>query len=134
VIYDPARMKSTRIGTIVSKDVLTVATGARLSEVVKLLLDSDLDGAPVVDKDGTLVGMVSAFDILRKPGERVGDVMSRGVVSVEESAAVSDVIDLMSLHGVRQIPVMANGALIGVVSRTDLFRFAVGKSAESVGE
>jgi len=77
---------------------------------------------PVVSADGALVGMVSAYDIISKRGQTVGEIMSRGVISVGEEASADQVASLMGLHGIRRVPVVREGQLVGIVSRSDLLR------------
>src|SRR5215218_343955 len=77
---------------------------------------------PVVDADGTLVGMVSEYDVISKRGTIVAEIMSRGVLSVGEDANTDQVAGIMGLHGIRRVPVVRDGRLVGIVSRTDLLR------------
>lgn len=78
---------------------------------------------PVLDPDGTLVGMVSGFDVISKQGETVGEIMSRGVVWAKPDDPLPDVVQLMGLHGIRRVPVCQDGRLLGIISRSDLLTF-----------
>jgi CBS domain-containing protein len=51
---------------IMSKNVITVHKEATIKEIAKVLVDNDISGVPVVDDDGSLVGMVSEGDLLYK--------------------------------------------------------------------
>ena len=77
---------------------------------------------PVLDDERKLVGMVTEYDIISKRGHTAGSIMSRGVITVQEMAPVGELIELMGLHGVRQLPVVNDGQLIGIVTRRELMR------------
>jgi CBS domain-containing protein len=113
---------------------------APIEEVARLMLQYRISGLPVVDKDGTLVGMVTEGDLLRQQtaeGTRrssqsagqenendktksVADVMTRDVIWVNEDTRVSEIADLMHRHGIKRVPVVGRGKVIGIVSRGDL--------------
>jgi CBS domain-containing protein len=87
-----------------------------------LLSRDGLTGVPVLDEAGALVGVVTEYDIISKQGDTVGEIMSRGVVTVTEETTAQRVIDLVGLHGIRGIPVLADGKLVGLVTRADLVK------------
>ncbi len=58
-----------------------------------------------------LVGVITEYDIVSKRGEMVGDIMSRGVVTVTDDTSAARVVELVGLHGIRGIPVLHDGAL-----------------------
>ncbi len=103
-------------------NIPTTTAETTVRDVVAMLEANDIGGMPVLDDDGALIGMVSEYDIISKRGETAGSIMSRGVISVQEHASVRDLIELMGLHGVRQLPVMRDGRLIGIVTRRELMR------------
>jgi predicted transcriptional regulator len=111
------------------------------------MLQNRISGLPVVDGSGKLVGMVTEGDLLRRqPGETdrprwlqlllgsprsgeridlghpqtVADVMTTHVISVREDTPVSQIADLMRRHGIKRVPVLDHGKVIGIVSRADL--------------
>jgi CBS domain-containing protein len=53
---------------------------------------------------------------------RAEDVMTRFAVSVPEDASLAEVADVLDAHRIRQVPVMSNGRLVGMISRADLVR------------
>ncbi len=91
-------------------------------DIIDLLEANDIGGMPVLDEGGALIGMVTEYDIISKRGDTAGSIMSRGVITVQEHAPVSELVELMGLHGVRQLPVMRDGRLIGIVTRRELMR------------
>ena len=103
-------------------DVPTTMVDAPVADVIAVLESHDLGGIPVLDNDQKLIGMVTEYDIISKRGLTAGSIMSRGVITVQEMAPVGDLIELMGLHGVRQLPVVHDGKLMGIVTRRELMR------------
>jgi len=112
---------------VMSADVATTTPETTVADFARQLLDGGLGGMPVVDADGTLVGMVSEYDVISKRGTIVAEIMSRGVLSVGEDANTDQVAGIMGLHGIRRVPVVRDGRLVGIVSRTDLLRLFVSR-------
>ncbi len=105
---------------IMTTDVITTTIDSPVWSVARTLLDRDFGGMPVLSEDGALIGMISGFDVISKTGETVGEIMSRGVVWAGPDDPISDVVQLMGLHGIRRVPVCKDGALLGIISRSDL--------------
>lgn len=103
-------------------DVPTASVDTPVADVIAVLESHDLGGMPVLDEDQKLAGMVTEYDIISKRGLTAGSIMSRGVVTVQEMAPVGELIELMGLHGVRQLPVVHDGQLVGIVTRRELMR------------
>ncbi|MCC6792097.1 MAG: CBS domain-containing protein [Thermomicrobiales bacterium] len=114
-------------GELMTREVVTASPETPVGDRARRLLEHQIGGMPVVDGGGTLVGMVSGFDVISKAGTTTAEIMSRGVVSVTEESGVGDVVGLMGLHGIRRVPVVANGRIVGIISRSDLLRHYVGQ-------
>ena len=112
------------------------------------MLNHRISGLPVVDDAGLLAGLVTEGDLLRRaelgipdaahPWQaatspagltrdfvkrnswRVSDVMTSPVTTVSESTSIADVARLMDARGVKRLPVLQDGALVGIISRADL--------------
>lgn len=105
---------------IMQSVVETTTPDTPVTEVARRLLDLGLTGMPVVDANGTLVGVITEYDIVSKQGALTGDIMSRGVVTVSEDTTAGRVVELVGLHGIRGIPVLTDRKLVGLVTRADL--------------
>jgi len=83
---------------------------------------------PVVDDKGNLMGLLSARDVLAglakgKQRVRVGDCMSRQVITVTPDTPVPTAIDLLLENQFGCLPVMgSDGHLMGIVTETDFLR------------
>jgi CBS domain-containing protein len=72
-------------------NVITTVPESSTDEAARLLSDNHISGVPVLGPDGSLVGILSVFDLLAKSGATVGDIMHREVTTVLETAPISSV-------------------------------------------
>ena len=63
--YDPGATTWLTVGDAMTRDVFTVTADTPVVEVVEMLLVHKIGGLPVVDSDGTVIGMVTETDIFR---------------------------------------------------------------------
>lgn len=115
-----------------STDVQTISPDDTIEEAAQEMRDGDFGLVPVVE-DEELVGVVTDRDIAiravaegKDPSTPVGEVMSEGVVWVNEDDSVEDAARIMSEHQIRRLPVVdSEQHLVGIVSLGD---FAVDSS------
>jgi len=114
-----------------SRDVATVSPQTDIMEAVRILVEGNLTGMPVVDDRGDLVGMISGKDCLQmllqasyygEKGGKVGDLMSPGVTTVHADDSLFDVAKLFVDNPYKRYPVMGNNHLVGIISPHDLLR------------
>jgi len=137
-----------RVQEIMTREVVTVGPEADLRDVAKVLVDNGISGLPVCGVRRELLGIVSEGDIVVKEGGpreqghaflgrlsgasaknvrksravKVRDAMTTPVVTISPHASVAKAARRMSDLGVKRLPVVQNGELVGIVSRTDLVR------------
>jgi CBS domain-containing protein len=132
-----------KVKEIMTRDVVTIGPEADLRDVARVLVDSDISGIPVCGARRELLGIISEGDIVLKEGgptksrrrfgrtdgsdrkadaTKVGDAMTSPVVTISPYASVAEAARMMAELGIKRLPVMRNGALVGIVSRTDLVR------------
>ena len=125
-----------RVADIMTRTVTTVPPTLPVRAVAALLAERRLAGVPVVDETGRVLGMISELDLISRAGATAGDIMSRQVTSVGEQTDVDEVSRLFVNQHLRRLPVVADGRLVGIVSRSDLLRGilrAVQGSSATVG-
>tara|TARA_B100001939_G_C16837486_1_gene571547 strand:- start:347 stop:871 length:525 start_codon:yes stop_codon:yes gene_type:complete len=104
-----------------------------IREVIDVIISNKISGAPVVNKDKELVGIISEKDCLRvilddvyhnlPPNEgHVSNYMSDKVITVEDTMDVVEVANLFLNSNFRRYPVVSNGKMVGLVSRRDILR------------
>jgi len=111
--------------------VPTLLPQMEISEAVDFLLQHRRTGAPVVDDDGELVGILTEFDCLRlmttgadhdEATGVVADFMSTDVVTIEPGMDMFYVAGLFLRHHFRRLPVLYEGKLVGAITRFDVLR------------
>lgn len=107
---------------IMTRTVITVSATTRINRLAKILVQNRISGAPVVDKRGKILGIVSEADIVAKKGRQARSIMSRRAVAVEEETPVEEIASLMARHNIKRLPVMHTGRVVGIVSRADIVR------------
>jgi CBS domain-containing protein len=110
------------VGQILTPDVVTVQPDMAIENAARMLFTQSISGMPVVDEDGRLVGVVTEFDIIAKEGRTVGDIMTSDVVTVGEETDAETVARILIDRRVRRVPVVRDGIVVGIVSRSDLVR------------
>jgi len=120
-----------RASDYMTKDVIVLAPEISVHEAMRLLLARDISGAPVVDKRGEVVGMLTGRDVIgaifnasyhKDLGGPVSDYMSRDVQVVNATADIMEVIELFMKSPFRRFPVMSGTRLVGLISRRDVMR------------
>src|SRR5579864_2921726 len=108
---------------IMTRNVHTIHPGVSAQEAARLLSQEHISGAPVVDANGKVIGIVTEADIIGKvdrEGLCVADIMSHDVIAVGEETAVSEIAMLFAERNIKRVPVLHNGKLVGIVSRADI--------------
>lgn len=144
---------------VMTTHVVTVGPETPVAEIARRLIDRRISAVPVVDADGRPLGIVSEGDLMRRPevegqrhpswwlslftdaaakateyvrsrGGTARDVMTRKVLSVDEGASLEHIATLLEEHGIKRVPVLRGGLLVGIVSRADLLRGIVARQDE----
>lgn len=128
-----------RVADVMRSDLKTAAPDAPVAEIVQAMADHHISGLPVVGRDGSLLGVVSAADVLEAAAEREGkqarhdlfesttarDLMTPKPITIGPDADVREAAQQMLYAEVKRLFVEDDGRLVGVVSQTDI-AFAVG--------
>jgi len=114
------------VSQIMSYGVHTLHPDMTLSEAESYMRRYGHEGFPVVE-DGQLVGILTRREIDRALQHRLGHAtvrsfMYKGDMAVSPSDSVATVQQIMTNHGVGQVPVVENGRVLGIVTRTDLIK------------
>ena len=108
---------------VMTPDPLTLSPDTTVHEAAAILSERRISGAPVVGEGGTIVGIVSEYDLIARSGVKVQDVMTREVVTVLDSAPIDRVRGVLVTQRLKRVPVVnTRGQLVGLISRADLVR------------
>jgi CBS domain-containing protein len=136
-----------RAHQIMTRSVVTVRPDATVLEAANTMLQHHVSGLPVVDAAGKLVGIVSEGDFIRRGeigtqkkrsrwlsflmgsdatqyvrehGRKVSEVMTPDPLTIAEDATLEEIVNAMEANGIKRMPVMRDGKLVGIVSRANL--------------
>ncbi len=136
---------------IMTTRVLAVQPDDWAQHAVQIMADNDISGMPVVNGLGELVGIITESDLLliektappkvktalyglwlepdrmveedaQRRGLRVMDVMTRHVISFAPEASLLDIARTMHDKGIKRVPIVETGKLVGLISRHDIIR------------
>ncbi len=132
---------------VMSTCVITTSAEASVQAVARLLLENGLGAVPVLDAAGVPIGMVSDGDLLgRRPEDYrrdwwlemladaassrdfvdtgfrrpVREVMTTPLISIAPDTPAQEIAAMLQSHRIKRLPVIRDGELVGIVSRTDL--------------
>jgi CBS domain-containing protein len=147
-----------KIANVMTTDVLTVQPETTLKQLAELLAARGISGAPVVDENRHILGVVSEADILAKEREprrlsrlerlrghdpldskatarSAGEAMTSPAVTIGADRPVDAAAALMLDRSINRLPVIdAEGLLVGIVTRADLVRAFASSDEQIVRE
>jgi CBS domain-containing protein len=131
-------------------NVVTVSPETDIAEAVRLMLERQISGVPVIDDSGRLVGILTEGDLMRRAelvtgrqswwinpisspeqeakayvkahGLKVKDVMTKEVVTINEQEPLDRIAMVFEDRRIKRTPVMRSGKIVGIVSRANLLR------------
>jgi predicted transcriptional regulator len=118
-----------------SESVTSFKPEDNLVEALRQLVKKNHSGAPVLDNEGRLVGMLSEIDCLKEAlmdgyfqsaSDRVADHMTKEVDFVQASDNILVLADIF-IGGRRRVPVLEDGVLVGIITRQDFARALIYK-------
>jgi len=139
-----------RARDIMTTNVVTVSPETDIAEAVRLMLERQISGVPVIDDSGRLAGILTEGDLMRRAelvtgrqswwinpisspeqeakafvkshGLKVKDVMTKEVVTINEQEPLDRIAMVFEERGIKRTPVMRSGKVVGIVSRANLLR------------
>ncbi|MFA6098657.1 MAG: CBS domain-containing protein [Patescibacteria group bacterium] len=140
-----------KVSDIMNKKLIVIPQDFTLRKAAKILSENNISGAPVVDKDNKLVGVVSEKDLFKalypshaefydSPGvwidldkleektkeaadKPVQDLMTMEVVTVNPDASLMQVGSMMLVRGIHRVIVVGQeNEIVGIVTRRDIYQ------------
>jgi CBS domain-containing protein len=124
-------IKSGVVKDYMARTLVTFKPDTSVLDAVHVLVKNRIAGAPVVDDEGNLIGMLSELDCMRVAlqagyhgdyGGPVSDYMTKGVKTVDMEMSIIDLAQVFIDNGYRRFPVTDNNRLVGQISRRDVLR------------
>jgi CBS domain-containing protein len=151
-----------KVRDVMTRPAISVGPDTSIRDVARLLVEHNISGIPVVDAGGATLGVISEVDLLVKEGGRdsiphrplarlfgesretqkalarveartVGDAMTSPAITIEADRPLQYAAALMVRKGIKRLPVIDDGVLVGIVTRTDLVRASI-RSDEDLAE
>jgi CBS domain-containing protein len=139
---------------VMVRDVITVHADDSVQDVAKILLEHRISAAPVVGKQGEIIGIVSEGDLMRRAetdtqprhswwlqfistnemlaaeyikanARKVADVMTTRVITAAPDTQLGDIAVLLEKNRIKRVPIVSAGKLVGIVSRANLLQALV---------
>jgi CBS domain-containing protein len=138
-----------KIKNVFRPEVITINVNSSFEEAVAILYKNKISGVPVVDDDGKIVGILSEKDLFKVlypyetsfalnpemyldfesrenkvddiKNKKISEFMSKNVIVVDVEMPLLKAGGLMLARGIHRLPVLENGKLVGIVSRSDIF-------------
>ena len=119
-------LQDVTVGSMMSSPVTTVPPTMPVNLVVDMMYASKHLGFPVVERD-TLVGIITLADMNRtstidRDAMQVRDIMTRDVITLPPDTPVIEALRIMSSNDFGRIPVVQDGKILGIVTRTDILK------------
>ena len=140
-----------RVQDVMTPHVVSVTERATLAEALELLVRRRMSALVVVDAAGAARGVLSEGDLLRRAelgtqskrpgwldfllgagkaakdyelshGRHVGEIMTRGAITVAPEAELAEAVDLMLSKKIKRLIVARDGRAVGVISRSDILK------------
>jgi CBS domain-containing protein len=124
-------LKSCLVKDYMARTLVTFKPDMNVLDAVHELVRSRIAGAPVVDDEGNLIGMLSELDCMKVAlnagyhshwGGPVSDYMTVNTKTVDAEMSIIDLAQVFVESKFRRFPVMQNNRLIGQISRRDVLR------------
>jgi predicted transcriptional regulator len=130
----PPRLRSADqvpVSEIMTRNVICVRPALSAETLERLFIEKNISGAPVVDAEGRVVGMVSKTDLLhsRAAGAAFASATASSVMTpttyfLGENESVAKAAGMMAFESVHRVPVISpNGGVVGIVSPLDVMRW-----------
>ncbi len=124
-------MKTVPVKEIMTENVVTCTPNTNVAKAAKLMTEKGV-GCVVVTRNRKPIGILTEQDILTKVVSadlkasrvKVGDIMSKRLITIEADSDVLEAAKLMTRHKIRRLPVVRNGVLAGIVTASDIASFS----------
>ena len=139
---------------VMTPDVISADPDATVLQAARYMIQHHISGLPVIDKTGTLVGILSEGDFLRRRethtdrrpsrwleflmgpgklaaqyththGSKVSEVMTTNLHTVSEDTSLEKVVEMMERYRIKRVPVLRGKKIVGIVTRANLMHAMV---------
>lgn len=145
---------------LMTTNVVTIDEDATAQEAAAVMLRHRISALPVVNRTGKLVGIVSEGDLMRRAelgtererswwlelltadrnlaadyvkahGRKVSEVMTRKLITATPDTPINAIALMLEKHGIKRVPILDHGKLVGIVARANLLQALAGLKLEA---
>ncbi len=115
-----------KASSVMKTEVITAHEDTSAVEAVKLMVNNNLTGLPVVTDDNRVLGIITEKDLLslytnpEEKNNKVSDYMTCNVTCYNVDNDILDICESLKFGGYRRVPILSNGRLAGIISRRDI--------------
>ena len=117
------------IAKLIERSCVTTHADCPLDDLIAILAERRIGTVVVVDRDQQVIGIVSERDIIRhlSTGGTTADtfaknIMTNKVITVENNVTSAQLMQLITEHHIRHVPITCDGKLVGIVSIGDVVK------------
>lgn len=114
-----------------SRKVVSFEMRDNISDIVAVLLEHKITGAPVLNRDRQVIGFISEQDCIKEMlntafycdlTATAADLMKTEVLTVEPDLPISELAEMLTHNKPKVYPVVEHGRLVGIISRSDVLQ------------
>jgi CBS domain-containing protein len=120
---------------VMRQSVISAKKSSSAKDSALQLVSGRFSGMPVIDDEERIIGVITEHDLLAQIREGknlenilVADVMQKNPITVDVTAPLNDVLDIMIENGILRIPVTDGLRLVGIISRSAILRIALSET------
>src|SRR3989338_3716461 len=131
------RLEAIKAIDIMSRFAITITEEATISDLAHLLMRFKISGVPVVHRDGTIIGIVTATDLFTMMKKiiaeaankidpqdylnvKVQEIMTKQVSCVNEKTNLFDIMKIICDANIHTLPVISSDGIVGIIGRRDV--------------
>ena len=125
-----------KVSDFMTRELITFQPDQLIEEVIQSLIKNKISGAPVVNGDNELIGIISEGDCLKDISEsqyhnmpmeqhKVEQRMAKNVETIDGNMNVFDAANKFLESRIRRFPIVENGKLVGQISQKDILKAAL---------
>ncbi len=118
-----------KASTAMTANPITVSKDANVYEAIRVMVENNVTGLPVVNRDMTLAGVISEKDVLdllynvKDRDQTVSCFMTHNVVAFDKDDSLVDIAECFMKNHFRRVIITDDNSVVGVVSRRDIIKY-----------
>jgi len=121
-----------QVRDIMTRNIISLNPKTKVLEAIDILVNNRISGAPVLDDNGVLQGIISEKDLMvpleffsnRKEAEScVEEFMAKDVITFPEDTSIEEIMKALVVNNIKRVPIIKDNKVVGIVSRRDILKY-----------